>query len=50
VLFMAVVGVLISGAFSTLFEFSALNKPVVWCGFYNSRWGCRGLLSFRFKR
>ena len=48
--FMAVADVLISDASSTLFEFSALNKPVVWCDFYKLRWGYRGLLRFRFKK
>ena len=48
--FMSVADVLISDASSTLFEFSALNKPVVWCDFYKLRWGYRGLLKFRFKK
>mgnify|MGYP002700107493 CR=1 FL=1 len=48
--FMAVADVLISDASSTLFEFTALNKPVVWCDFYKLRWGYRGLLKFRFNR
>ncbi len=48
--FMAVADVLISDASSTLFEFAALNKPVVWCDFYKLRWGYKGLLSFRFKK
>ncbi len=48
--FMAVADVLISDASSTLFEFAALNKPVVWCDFYKLRWGYRGLLKYRFKR
>jgi len=48
--FMAVADVLISDASSTLFEFSALDKPVVWCDFYKLRWGYRGLLKFRFKK
>lgn len=47
--FMVVSDVLISDASSTLFEFAALNKPVVWCDFYKLRWGYRGLLKFRFK-
>ena len=46
--FMVVSDVLISDASSTLFEFAALDKPVVWCDFYRLRWGYRGLLRFRF--
>lgn len=47
--FMSISDVLISDASSTLFEFAALNKPVVWCDFYKLRWGYRGLFNFRFK-
>ncbi len=48
--FMAVSDLLISDASSSLFEFAALDKPVVWCDFYKLRWGYRGLLKFRFKK
>lgn len=48
--FMAVSDALISDASSTLFEFAALDKPVIWCDFLKLRWGYRGILSFRFKR
>ena len=47
--FMGVADVLISDASSTLFEFAALDKPVVWCDFYKLRLGYRGIFSFRFK-
>lgn len=47
--FMVLSDVLISDASSTLFEFAALDKPVVWCDFYKLRWGYRGLFKFRFR-
>ena len=47
--FMASADLLISDASSALFEFAALDKPVVWCDFYHLRWSYRGILSFRFK-
>ena len=47
--FMSISDVLISDASSTLFEFAALDKPVVWCDFLKLRWGYRGFLKFRFK-
>lgn len=48
--FMVMSDVLISDASSTLFEFAALNKPVVWCDFLKLRWTYRGIFSFRFKK
>ncbi|QSX31731.1 CDP-glycerol glycerophosphotransferase family protein [Shewanella cyperi] len=47
--FMASADLLISDASSALFEFAALDKPVVWCDFYHLRWSYRGIFSFRFK-
>jgi hypothetical protein len=47
--FMVSADVLISDASSALFEFAALNKPVVWCDFYHLRWSYRGIFKFRFK-
>ena len=48
--FMVMSDVLISDASSTLFEFAALDKPVVWCDFLKLRWAYRGILKFRFKQ
>lgn len=48
--FMAVSDVLISDASSTLFEFAALNKPVVWCDFFKLRLGYRGIFRYRFEK
>ncbi len=48
--FMATADLLISDASSALFEFAALNKPVVWCDFFKLRWTYRGPLRFRFTR
>lgn len=47
--FMAISDVMLSDASSAIFEFAALNKPVVWCDFYKLRWSYRGIFSFRFK-
>jgi len=48
--FMVSADVLISDASSALFEFAALNKPVVWCDFYHLRWSYRGMFKFRFEK
>lgn len=46
--FMAVADLLISEASSALFEFSALDKPIVWCDFLKLRWTYRGPFRYRF--
>jgi len=48
--FLATADLLISDASSALFEFAALNKPVIWCDFLKLRWSYRGPLSYRFKK
>jgi len=48
--FMANADLLISDASSALFEFAALNKPVIWCDFLKLRWSYRGIFSYRFKK
>ena len=47
---MASADLLVSEASSALFEFAALDKPVVWCDFYYRRWNHRGPLGFRLDR
>lgn len=42
--------ILLSEASSTLFEFVALDKPVVVCDFYKLKWSYRGIFSYRFKK
>lgn len=42
--------VLISEASSALFEFAALNKPVVWLDYLKLRWSYRGVFSYRYKK
>jgi len=48
--FMIPADILISEASSSLFEFSALGKPIVWCDFLKLRWSYRGPFSYRFKK
>ncbi|NVK23382.1 MAG: CDP-glycerol glycerophosphotransferase family protein [Gammaproteobacteria bacterium] len=48
--FMAISDIMLSDASSAIFEFAALNKPVVWCDFYKLRWSYRGIFKYRFKQ
>lgn len=48
--FMQIADVMLSEASSTVFEFAALDKPIVWCDFYSVRWGYRGLFKFRLTK
>jgi len=48
--FMNTASLLISDASSTLFEFTALNKPAIWCDFFKVRWSYRGLFKWRLKK
>jgi CDP-glycerol glycerophosphotransferase (TagB/SpsB family) len=48
--FMATADLMISETSSALFEFIALDKPVIICHFLKLRWGYRGLLKFRLKK
>lgn len=48
--FMATADLMISETSSALFEFIALNKPVIICHFLKLRWGYRGLLRFRLNK
>ncbi|WP_206483718.1 CDP-glycerol glycerophosphotransferase family protein [Thalassotalea sp. G2M2-11] len=48
--FLASADLMISDASSALFEFAALNKPVIWCDFLKLRWSYRGIFSYRFKK
>lgn len=44
---MIVSDILISEASSTMYEFAALDKPIVICDFTKLRWSYRGVFSFR---
>lgn len=48
--FMAISDILLSEASSTLFEFAALDRPVIVCDFYQLKWTYRGILKFRFNK
>lgn len=48
--FMAVADLLVSEASSALFEFAALDRPIVWCDFMKLRWSYRGPFSYRLRR
>jgi len=48
--FMQCADILISEASSALFEFAALNKPIIWCDFIKLRWSYRGIFSYRYNK
>jgi hypothetical protein len=48
--YMNIADILISDASSTLFEFTALNKPAIWCDFYHVRWSYKGIFKWRLKK
>lgn len=48
--FMASADLLISEASSTLFEFVALDRPVIVCDFFHLKWFYRGPFRYRFER
>ncbi|MCP4074649.1 MAG: CDP-glycerol--poly(glycerophosphate) glycerophosphotransferase [Gammaproteobacteria bacterium] len=48
--FMISADLLVSEASSTLFEFVALDKPVIVCDFYFLKWFYRGPFRYRFER
>lgn len=48
--FMATADLLVSEASSSLFEFAALDKPIIWCDFLKLRWTYRGPLRYRFDK
>ena len=48
--FMKDAGILLSEASSTLFEFVALNRPVIVCNFFKLKWAYRGPFRYRFEK
>lgn len=48
--FMKCADILLSEASSTLFEFVALDKPVIVCNFFKLKWTYRGPFKYRFER
>lgn len=48
--FFAVSDILVSEASSALFEFAALDRPIIWCDFLQLRIGHRGPLRYRLEK
>ncbi|MDP2562538.1 CDP-glycerol glycerophosphotransferase family protein [Psychrobium sp. 1_MG-2023] len=48
--FMKHADILLSEASSTLFEFAALDKPVIVCNFFKLKWSYRGPFRYRFEK
>ncbi|QYK01299.1 CDP-glycerol glycerophosphotransferase family protein [Shewanella psychrotolerans] len=48
--FMKNADLLISEASSTLFEFAALDRPVIVCNFFKLKWNYRGIFKYRFNK
>lgn len=48
--FMGTADILVTDTSSAIFEFAALNKPVIICGFIKLRWTYRGPLRYRLRR
>ncbi len=48
--FMKDADILLSDVSSTLFEFVALNRPVIVCNFFKLRWSYQGPFRYRFER
>jgi len=48
--FMNIANIMMSEVSSAVFEFAAMDKPVVWCDFYHVRWSYRGPLKYRLNK
>jgi len=48
--FMQNADILLSEASSTLFEFAAIEKPVIVCNFFKLKWSYKGLFKYRFEK
>lgn len=48
--YMKTADILLSEASSTLFEFAALDKPVIVCNFFKLKWTYRGPFKYRFEK
>ena len=48
--FMQVSDIMLSDTSSAIFEFAAMDKPVIWCNFLETRWSYRGIFKFRLKK
>ena len=48
--FMKVSDIMLSDTSSAMFEFAALDKPLIWCNFLETRWSYRGIFKFRLNK
>ncbi|MDO6566466.1 CDP-glycerol glycerophosphotransferase family protein [Alteromonas sp. 1_MG-2023] len=48
--FMQVSDIMLSDASSAIFEFAAIDRPIVWCDFFRTRWNYSGFFNFRLKK